>query len=161
MVRKSTQVSLSALTAITLSVLAATSASAADVVGKWYGKFDGEPVITINKAGPAYSASLDYPDTTKSVLRPGGMPAWPQSIHKDITRFEVAGNTVHFTIRNMISEGGDTDYERDEYNLNLSGDGGELIGSERSMFVHDSPDVRVTVTPVTLFPTDFATRSQP
>lgn len=159
MVRKSIQVSLPALTAITLSVLAATSASAADVVGKWYGKLDSQPVITINKAGPAYSASLDYPDTTKSMLMGNGLPDWPQSIHKDIISFEVAGNRVRFTIRNLISRGGDTNYERDEYNLNL--DGGALIGSEKSIFVHDSPDVRVTVTPVTLFPADFATRSQP
>jgi opacity protein-like surface antigen len=159
MVRKSTRLSLSALTAIALSVLAATSASAADVVGKWYGKLDSQPVITINKAGSAYSASLDYPDTTKSLLMGNGLPDWPQCIHKDITRFEVVGNAVHFTIRNLISRGGDTNYERDECNLNL--DGGALIGSEKSMFVHDSPDVRVTVTPVALFPTDFATRSQP
>jgi len=159
MVRKSTQVSLSALTAMTLSVLAATSANAADVAGKWYGRLDSEPVITINKTGPAYSASLDFPDTTKSVLRPGGMPAWLQSIHKDITRFEVAGNIVRFTIRNMISEGGDTDYERDEYSLNLSGDGSELIGNEKSVFTWDSQDVRVTVTPITLFPSGWNSRN--
>jgi hypothetical protein len=145
--------------ALAVTLLAATSANAADVVGKWYGKLDSEPLISIDKAGSQYSASLDYPDTTKSVLRPGGMPGWRQSIHKDILSFEVAGNTVHFTIRNMISEGGDTDYERDEYKLTLSEDGGELIGSERSVFVHDSPDVRVTVTPITLFPGDWNSRN--
>ena len=124
--RKSIQVSLSALTGITLSVLATTSANAADVVGKWYGRLDSEPVITVNKVGPTYRASLDYPDTTKSMLMRNGLPDWPQSTHKDIALFEVAGNKVHFTIRNEISRGGDANYERDDYNLTLSGDGGEL-----------------------------------
>jgi hypothetical protein len=139
------------------AMFAATSASAADVVGKWYGKLDSEPFITIDKSGPAYSASLDYPDITAT---PGGMRDWPQPIHREIVSFEVAGNTVNFSIRNLISRGGDTNYLRDDYKLTLSEDGGELIGSKTSTFVHDSPDVRATVTPVTLFLTDFATRSQ-
>jgi hypothetical protein len=152
------------LTAITLSVLAATSANAADVVGKWYGRLDSEPVISINKAGTQYSASLDYPDTTKSVQRPDGMPDWPQSIHKDILSFEVAGNTVHFTIRNLISRGGDTNYARDDYKLTLSEDGRQMIGTVTRTFnfgsgLTDSPPP-ITVTPITLFPADFATRSQ-
>ena len=40
----------------------AEPASAADFAGKWYDRLDSEPVITINKAGQAYNASLDYPN---------------------------------------------------------------------------------------------------
>ena len=107
-------------------------------------------------SGACFKAARQYAVKTRN-----GLPDWPQSEHKEIIRFEVAGNTVHFTIRNEISRGGDTNYQRDDYNLNLSGDGGELIGSKRSVFTWDSQDVRETVTPITLFPTDWNTRSQP
>jgi hypothetical protein len=151
--------------AFAVTALATTSANAADVAGKWYGRLDSEPVITINKAGPAYSASLDYPDTTKSVQRPNGLPDWPESTHKEISSFEVAGNTVHFTIRNEISRGGDTNYARDEYKLTLSEDGRQMIGTVARTFnygsgLYGSPPP-FTVTPITLFPTDWNTRSQP
>ena len=165
MVRKPTQVALPALTAITLSVLAATSASAADGVGKWHGKFDSEPVITISKAGPGYSASLDYPDITRSVTGFEGMRHFSQSIHKAIVSFEVVGNTVQFTIRSTISINGDTNFARDNYNLTLSEDGRQMIGTVRRVALNGSgltdDPVPQTVTPITLFPTAFATRSQP
>jgi len=106
MAHKIAQISLSALTAIALSMLAATSAIAADVAGKWHGKLDSETVITIDKAGPDYSASLDYPDTTKSVLL--GFRHASQSTHKELVLFEVVGNAIKFTIRNTISVNGDT-----------------------------------------------------
>jgi hypothetical protein len=146
-------------------ILSVVPACAADVAGKWYGRLDSAPVITISKAGAGYSASLDYPNTTKSALMPDGMPAWPQSIHKDVTRFEVAGDKIRFTIRNVITSGGDVNYERDDYSLTLSDDGRQMTGTETrtanigSGFVGQAASI--TVTAVALFPTDFAARSQP
>jgi hypothetical protein len=164
MVRKATQVSLSALIAITLSVLAFASASASDVAGRWYVTSDNEPLIIISKAGTAYSASLEHPDTTKSVQLPNGMPDWPLSIHGDIVSFEVVGSEVRFTIRSLISRGGDTNYARDDYNLALSEDGHQMTGTVRRTANSGSGlpgfPARITITPITLFPTDFATRSQ-
>jgi hypothetical protein len=143
---------------------ATPAANAADLAGKWYGKLDAEPVISISKPGADYSASLDYPDTTRSVRRPGEIRPRIQSIHKDIVSFEVTGDKVHFTIRNTISSNGDTGYARDEYNLTLSQDGQQLSGSVRRTANADTgltdDHVPVTVTPITLFPTDFATRAQ-
>ena len=165
MVRKATQVSLSALIAITLSVLAFTSASASDVAGRWYVTSDNEPLIIISKAGTAYSASLEHPDTTKSVQLPNGMPDWPLSIHGDIVSFEVVGSEVRFTIRSLISRGGDTNYARDDYNLALSEDGHQMTGTVRRTANSGSRlpgfPARITVTPITLFPADVTRRSQP
>jgi hypothetical protein len=144
--------------------LVAASANAADVAGKWYGISDSQPVITIYKAGPAYSASLEYPDTTKSVRLPNGMPDWSLSIHKDIVSFEVVGSEVRFTIRSLISRRGDTNYARDDYNLTMSEDGHQMTGTVRRTANSGSGlpgfPARITITPITLFPTDFATRSQ-
>ena len=166
MVRKPTQVAMPALIAITLSVLAATSANAADVTGKWYGKTDAQPVITISKAGSAYSASLDYPDSTRSIKR--GIYVTHQSIHKSVVSLAVVGGNVQFSIRSTISSRGDTDYARDEYDLNLSQDGSQLTGTVRRVANIGSgltdDTVPMTVTPITLFPTDWAsrnTKSQP
>jgi hypothetical protein len=164
MMRKVAQVTLSAFFAAT-AVLAATSANAADVTGKWYGKLDSEPVITISKTGPGYSASLDYPDITRTVHPSWSIRPRAQSIHKDIASFEVAGNMVRFTIRSIISSNGDTGYARDEYNLTLSEDGGQLTGTVRRTANADTgltdDHVPTGVGPITLFSTDFATRSQP
>jgi hypothetical protein len=147
------------------AMFAATSANAADLAGKWYGISDSQPVITINKAGSAYSASLEYPDTTKSMRLPNGMPDWSLSIHKDIVSFEVVGSEVHFTVRSLISRGGDTNYARDEYNLTLSEDGHQMTGTVRRIANNGSGlpgfPSRITITPITLFPADFATRPQP
>jgi hypothetical protein len=146
-----------------VTVLAATSANAADVVGKWYGRLDSEPVININKTGAEYSASLDYPDTTQTVLR--GSRTSHETIHKEITSFKVAGGNVRFSIGNLDSENGDTNYERDEYNLNLSGDGLQLIGTvSRLVSYQDASRPSMTATPITMFPTDWTsrnTKSQP
>jgi hypothetical protein len=153
------------LSALLATALFALPACAADMAGKWYGRLDSEPLITINKAGPAYSASVDYPDTTKSALMPDGMPAWSQSIHKAVTRFAVAGSKIRFSIQNEITSGGDVNYERDDYSLTLSDDGRQMTGTETrtanigSGFV--GQPASITVTAIALFPTDFATRSQP
>jgi hypothetical protein len=164
MQRKNPHISLLGLAGI-FSMLAAAPASAADVAGKWYGKLDSAPVIIIDKAGSGYSASLDHPDITKSVQRTGDMHPYQQSIHKDVASFEMAGNTLHFTIRNTISWNGDTNFARDEYNLTLSEDGRQLTGTVRHIAINDGNDftnhsVPQTVTPITLYGTDYTTRSQ-
>jgi len=158
MVRKPTQASRSALIAIILSVLAATSASAADVVGKWYGKLDASPVIIIDKTGSKYSASLVDIDSTRDIG--GGIGVWHQrAIHKSLVSFGVVGGNVQFSIRNMISVGGDTNYERDEYNLNLSDDG-QLTGTVRRTLYNEGPDQpRTGIGPITLFPSDWTSRA--
>jgi hypothetical protein len=159
MTRKVTLVLFSALSA----VLAVTSANAADLAGKWYGKLDSLPLITITKAGAGYSAAMDYPDMTLSRQAPGTVRTWSMAVHKAIVSFDVSGNSVQFTIRNTISGGGEIDFVKDDYSLTLSGD--QLIGTVRhsagideNLVDHSVPQA---VTPITLFPTDFATRSQP
>jgi len=166
MVRKPTQASLSALIAITLSVLAPTSAIAADVVGKWYGKLDADPVIIIDKAESGYSGSLVDIDSTRPVVIGGR--ARQESIQKSLVSLKVVGGNVQFSIRNIISENGDTGYRRDEYNLNLAEDGRQLIGTVRRTANPDSgltdDSVPMTVTPITLFPSNWTsrnTKSQP
>jgi hypothetical protein len=157
MLPKSTQIN--PLIAITFVVIAATPAGAADMAGKWYGKLDSEPVITIAKAGAAYSASLDYPDTVKLVQN-GGMRRFKQSTHKELVSFEAAGNAIRFTIRNTISINGDTNYVREEYSLKLSDDGGQLTGTERRTWYNEGPNQpRTALTPIMLFSNDWDSRS--
>jgi hypothetical protein len=165
MQRKNPHISLLSLAGI-FSMLAAAPASAADLAGKWYGKLDSAPVIIIDKAGSGYSASLDHPDIMKSVQRTGDTHPYRQSIHRDVAFFEVADNTLHFTIRNTISWNGDTNFARDEYDLTLSQDGRQLAGTVRHITISDGNDftnhsVPQTVTPITLYPTDYTTRLQP
>jgi hypothetical protein len=157
--RKRTPFCLSALAAMTFC---AAPAFAADVVGKWYGKTDVDPVIIIDKAGSEYSASLVDIDSTRPLVRDR---VYQESIHKSLVSLKVVGGNVQFSIRNLISENGDINYERDEYNLNLSEDGGELIGTVRRIINYEGTDKpSMTVAPITLFPGDWNsrnTKSQP
>ncbi len=77
---------------------------------------------------------------------------------------EVVGSNVQFSIRNTISVNGDTGYRRDEYDLTLSQDGGQLIGTVRRTANADTgltdDTVPMNVTPITLYPTDGLTRLQ-
>jgi hypothetical protein len=161
MQRKNPHISLLGLAGI-FSMLAAAPASAADVAGKWYGKLDSAPVIIIDKTGSGYSGSLVDIDSTRSVVIAGR--ARPESIHKSLVSLEVVGSNVQFSIRNIVSENGDTGYRRDEYNLNLSEDGRRLIGTVRRTANADTgltdDHVPMTVTPITLYPTDGLTRLQ-
>ena len=156
--RKRTPVYLSALTAMTFSVI---PAYAADVVGKWYGKTDVDPVIIIGKAGSEYSGSLVDIDSTRRRVGDNRV----ESIHKSLLSLKVAGGNVQFSIRKLITENGDGNYERDTYHLNLSEDGLQLIGTMSRLVSYESADMpKITVTPITLFPTDWnsrATKSQP
>ena len=133
-----------------VTMLAATSANAADVVGKWYGKFDNEPIISINKAGPQYSASLDNAESSRQIAR--GILAFQESIDKSLLSFKVADGNVQFSIRSLITLNGDINYERDTYDLSLSQDGRQLTGTEKIMVYADgSAPLRTGVTPITLF----------
>ena len=146
--------------AFAVTVLAATSANAADVAGKWYGRLDSEPVITINKAGAGYSASLDYSRVSRTRVQ--GLSTFQESIDKSVASFKVTDGNVRFSIRSLISVHGDIDYELDEYDLNLSEDGHQLIGTVKTRFDEQgtAPTKRTQAT-ITLFPTDWNTRSQP
>ena len=151
---------LSALTAMTLSVV---PAFAADVAGKWYGKTDVDPVIIIDKAGSEYSGSLVDIDSTRP--RVVGGRVRQESIHKSLGALKVAGRNVQFSIKKLITENGDGNYERDTYHLNLSEDGLQLIGTVSRLVSYESAVMPIiTVTPITLFSTDWnsrTTKSQP
>jgi hypothetical protein len=149
-------IGLSAFTAITLSVLASTSAGTADVAGKWYGQMDNQPVIIINNVEGKYIGSLDYPDVTRTVMR--GSRASRETVHREIASFNVAGNKVQFSIRGTYSENGDIGVEREVYDLNLSEDGSQLTGSVRR--IPYNPFLQ-TLGPVTLSRADFATSPPP
>jgi hypothetical protein len=152
------------LMAMILFAQAPLPANAADMAGKWYGRLDSEALITIARTGSGYSASLDYPDITKSVQRTSDIQPIKQAIHKDLASFEAAGNRLHFIIRSTISWYGDTNFTRDDYNLTLSDDGRQLTGTVRRVAMNDGNDgtnhsVPQAVTPITLFSTDWNSRS--
>jgi hypothetical protein len=148
---------------IILAGFASLPAHAADFAGKWYGKLDSAPVITIAKSGDGYSAALDYPDITRSVQRPNDIRPLLQSIHKEIVSFEAAGNTVRFAIRNTIGSNGDLNTARDDYDLTVSEDGSQLTGTLRHTSNHEGglsyDHVPVSVTPITLYSTDWSSRA--
>jgi hypothetical protein len=138
-------------------------AFAADVVGKWYGKTDVDPVIIIDRAGSEHSGSLADIDSTRPLVLDNRVRQ--ESIHKSLLSLKVVSGNVHFSIRKLISENGDINYERDVYNLNLSDDRLQLIGIVSRLVSYESADMpKNTVTPITLFPTDWnsrATKSRP
>ena len=156
--RKRTPVCLSALIAMTFSII---PAFAAEVAGKWYGKTDVDPVIIIEKAGAEYNGSLVDIDSTRR--RAGDNRV--ESIHKSLLSLNVVGSNIQFSIQILITENGDGDYERDTYHLKLSEDGLQLIGTVNRLVSYESQDLpTITVTPITLFSTDWnsrATKSQP
>jgi hypothetical protein len=79
--------------------------------------------------------------------------------------FKIAGSSVRFSIRNLVSENGDINYERDEYNLNLSEEGNKMIGTLRRQVSYEDLEMpHVDVTPIILFSSDWnsrSTKSQP
>jgi hypothetical protein len=97
------------------------------------------------------------------VRRPSDIHPLLQSIHKDLISFDVAGNAVRFTIRSTISSNGDLNSARDEYDLMLSGDERKLTGKVRHTSNHEAgltyDHVPVTVAPIALFPSDWASRT--
>lgn len=149
-------IKLSALIATTLCLLASTSLNAANLAGKWYGELDSQPVITINNENGKYTASLDYPDIMRTVVR--GSRTSHETVHREIASFKVAGNSVQFSIRGTYSENGDIGVEREVYDLELSEDGTQLMGTVRR--IPFNPFLQ-TVGPIALFPSGIATRSQP
>lgn len=160
--KRHTQISLLVLAAISFT-LAGAPANAADVAGKWYGKLDSVPIVVIDKIGSGYSGSLANADSTREIK--GSIGTWHhQEIHKSLISFAVADGNVRFSIRSMISMAGDTNYAREDYNLTLSDDGGQMTGTVRRIALNGSgltdDPVPQTVTPITLYPTDYTTRSQ-
>ena len=147
--RKRTPVCLSVVIATSFS---AVPALAADVVGKWYGKTDADPIIVIDKTGSDYSGSLVDIDTT--IRRAGDNRV--ESIHKSLLSLKVVDGNVQFAVKKLITENGDGNYERDTYHLNLSEDGLQLIGSMSRLVSYESADMpKITVAPVTLFRTNW------
>ena len=82
-------------------MLAATPANAADVTGKWYGRLGAEPVISINKVGTQYSASLDYADSKGPIK--WGDHVFQGETNKYLVSFRVTGGNVRFSIRTLTS----------------------------------------------------------
>ncbi|HEY4125874.1 MAG TPA: hypothetical protein VGM36_14735, partial [Rhizomicrobium sp.] len=104
------------------------------------------------------------PDSAKSVRRTGNSHVTQETIHKDLVSFEVTGDRVRFAIRSTISWQGDVDLLREDYDLTLSRDGGQLSGTLRRIAHNEGNDgtnhsVPETLAPITLYPTDFAARS--
>jgi hypothetical protein len=126
------------------------SAQAADVSGKWYGRLDSQPVISISRTGAQYSASLDYPHSLREVVQ--GLQTFRESTDKSVGSFRVADGHVRFSIRSVSSIHGDTNFERDGYDLHLSEDGLQLTGIVTRVVNEESTDpLRMTRAPITLY----------
>jgi len=150
---------LSCLSALTVLNVLPVPAFAADVAGKWYGETDLHPVIIIENAGSDYSGSLIDADSTRQ--RMVGDHLRQEAVHKSLARLKVAGGNVRFAILKEISSNGDIDYERDQYNLTLSADGLQLVGTVSHLVSYMSADLPFTTTArVTLFSTDWNSRSK-
>lgn len=147
------------LTTLAVILLAATPVIAADVAGKWYGRLDSEPIISISKTGTQYSASLDHSRQFKTRVQ--GIRHFEETIEKSLVSFNVADGKVRFSIRSVISVHGDLDYELDQYDLKLSDDGHQLTGTVSTRFDEQgTAPLRMTRAAITLFPTDWNTRSK-
>jgi hypothetical protein len=85
------------------TVAAAPSANAADVAGKWYRKLESEPVISIAKAGPQYTASLDYPESSRQIVQ--GIHSFRALTDTSLVSFRVAdgnGQDAHHSISQRL-----------------------------------------------------------
>jgi hypothetical protein len=110
--------------------------------------------------GTQYSASLDYADSKGPIK--WGDHVFQGETNKYLVSFRVTGGNVRFSIRTLTSVNGDTNYELDQYNLNLSQDGRQLTGTVMSRIDEEgTAPMRMTRADITLFPTDWNTRSQP